>query len=181
MGQQQNDKIGLLQKIFDNTNRWLHFAEAKNASLSAFNVALIAVVSNTDLLINHHYLTYFMIIFLTISTVFAILSFKPINTPLEKTLFANLTENLLHFGYISSLEPEQYLLKLYATYWNETNKRIDELPQIEIDYCREIVENAKITMRKQTYFKFSLYTIISMFIIIGILCFAWSLALLFYY
>lgn len=163
------DKIKLLQKVFDNTNSWLHFTEAKNASLSAFNVALAAVVSNTVLLKDHHYLTYFMIICMTISTVLAILSFKPINKPLEKPPFTNLTENLLHFAYISSLEPDRYLLKLYATYWNEPDKKIDELPKIEIDFCREIVENARITMRKQKYFKYSLYTIIFMSIIVGIL------------
>lgn len=168
MKQLQTHRIELLQKISENTNNWLHFAEAKNASLIAFNVSLIAVISELNLLKGYRALTYSMIIFLIISTFFAILSFKPINTSLEKTLSINLTENLLHFVYISSLEPDRYLLKLYATYWNETNKRIDELPQIERDYCREIVENARITMRKQKYFKFSLYTIICMFIIVGI-------------
>lgn len=150
MKQSPTDRIELLQNIFDNTNSWLHFAEAKNASLSAFNVALIAIVAELKSSTSFSIL---IMIGLILSSIVTIWSFAPINTAPEKTPFGFLPENLLHFAYIASLEPEQYVQKLYATYWNIPNKDLDTVPQIEKDYCKEITENARITMKKQTCFQ----------------------------
>ena len=63
----------------------------------------------------------------------------------------------MHFAYIASLEPDQYIQKLYAAYWNAPNKNLNAIPQMEKDYCKEIVENARITMKKQNCFKEGLY------------------------
>ena len=39
----------LLQQIFENINMWLHFAEAKNAAIIAFNIALLAALISSNL------------------------------------------------------------------------------------------------------------------------------------
>ena len=49
MERQSNDKRELLQWIFNNTNNWLHFAEAKNAAMIAFNVAMAAFLAEMDM------------------------------------------------------------------------------------------------------------------------------------
>ena len=42
---QMNDNsiVEMLETIFSNVNSWLNFAEAKNAALMAFNIAMLAV------------------------------------------------------------------------------------------------------------------------------------------
>lgn len=42
----------LLQQIFENINMWLHFAEAKNAAIIAFNIALLAALISSNLFNN---------------------------------------------------------------------------------------------------------------------------------
>ena len=49
MSKNNKEHIELLQKIFDNTNTWLHFAEGKNAALIAFNVTMIATITEKDI------------------------------------------------------------------------------------------------------------------------------------
>lgn len=168
MAQKKTERIELLQTIFDTSNNWLHFAEAKNAALIAFNVALIAAIMGTDLSDTYLLLTGIIIIGLIISTIVSIWSFKPINRKLNKITRQELTENLLHFAYIASLEKEEYLQKLYFSYWNETNKNINDLPQLEIDYCEEIIQISRITMKKQNCFKFGFYIVLLILIILGV-------------
>lgn len=163
------DKECLLQQIFDNVNNWLHFAEAKNAALIAFNIALMAVIVDTNLFSSYILLFSIIIIGLLISTIFALYSFKPINETLKKTSNSNLEENLLHFAYIASLEQEEYIKKLYDHYWGERNKDINVVPMLYKDYCNEIIANSRITLRKQVYFKYSFYIVILVIIVIGML------------
>lgn len=163
------DKECLLQQIFDNVNNWLHFAEAKNAALIAFNIALMAVIVDTNLFSSYILLFSIIIIGVLISTIFALYSFKPINETLKKTSNSNLEENLLHFAYIASLEQEEYIKKLYDHYWGERNKDISAVPMLYKDYCNEIIANSRITLRKQAYFKYSFYIVMLVIIVIGML------------
>lgn len=152
MDNEQNERIALLQQIFDNVNNWLHFAEAKNGALIAFNIAFMAVIMESGLKEYSLILYSFIIIGMAASTFAILLSFKPINKELPKTDAENIKVNLLHYAYVASLEKEEYIQALYAGYWNEANKDINSIPQIEKDYCAEIVENARITMKKQKFF-----------------------------
>lgn len=162
MAQTQNGQIELLQKIFDDTNTWLHFAEAKNAALIAFNIALITAITSFDILEAVLPLTILIIAGLIVSTLSSIWSFKPINTMLKKPALKDMNTNLLHFAYIASLEPDEYLLKLYSTYWGVSDIASEALPQIEKAYSSQIIENARITLRKQKCFTIGLYIVIFM-------------------
>lgn len=169
MAQNQKDKMELLQRIFDNVNHWLHFAEAKNAALTAFNVALMASIIETDLFQEYFLCATLLVTGLIASAIAAIWSFKPINKKLEKTSKGEANENLLHFAYIASLEQDEYAKKLYNRYWGEKDKDIAHVPPLERDYCEEIVENARITMRKQKWFKISFYIDLGVLIFLGVL------------
>lgn len=155
-----NEHTSLLQQIFDNTNNWLQFAEAKNAALIALNVALLAAFMSSDDLQAYTFLFTVIIIGLLISLAFTVWSVKPINKKLEKVSPSNVDANLLHYAFIASLGPEEYIQNLYATYWGEPNKSINTIPQIEKDYCTEIISNSRITIRKQKYFKLGFYTLL---------------------
>lgn len=79
---------------------------------------------------------------------------------------------MLHYAYISSLEPDEYLQKLYEKYWDRPGQNRDDFQQLELDYCKEITENSKITVRKQSCFKRSFYIILTalLLLIIVLIC-----------
>lgn len=159
------DKIKLLQQVLDNVNSWLHFAEAKNAALAAFNIALLAAILTSPLIDLSLFLFCFLVIILLCSTFITLCSFKPINNKLKKCDNANITKNLLHFAYIASLDRDEYILKLYEYYWNEGGKDINTVSQLEKDYGEEIIENSRIVLHKQNFFKISLYIVLLTFFI----------------
>lgn len=163
------DKTSLLQQIFENVNTWLHFAEAKNAALIAFDIALLTIIVDSGLSKTCILLFSINIVSLLLSIIFALYSFKPINEMLEKCDNMSLDLNLLHFAYIASLEQEEYIKKLYYYYWNESDKNINDVPKLEKDYCYEIISNSRITLRKQKYFSYGFIMGTIAIIITGIL------------
>ncbi len=156
------ERSEFLQQLLENTNTWLHFAEAKNAALIAFNVAIIAAFINSNLSVICKPLFTGIIIGLLISTIIALCSFKPINKYLIKSDNADINLNLLHYAYVASLEKNEFLKKIYTVYWQETFINTSIIPQIEIDYAEEIIQNSRITLEKQTYFKKAFYIDIAM-------------------
>lgn len=147
-----DEKKCLLQQIFDNVNSWLHFAEAKNTGLIAFNVALSAAIMDSGFLEDCYRLCIIVIIGLFVSTIFMIWSFKPIDNTISIPIKGNVKVNLMYFTYIATLEKEEYIKLLYAHYWGESDKSIDTISNIELDYCSEIIENSRIIVRKLCYF-----------------------------
>lgn len=146
-------RTDLLQRIFENVNSWLHFVEAKNAALIAFNIALMAAFVDSSLFDTCRIFGNCIIIGICLSTIVAIISFIPLNKEIKKVDKGDIKENLLHYAYISSLEVSEYIEKLYMRYFGENISNINEVTQVERDYCEEIIQNSRITMRKQRAFK----------------------------
>lgn len=165
---QSEERVELLQKIFENTNHWLQFAEAKNAALIAFNIAVIAAVIGSDLYEKNLSLSSFLVVGVIASTVVTLWSFKPINKELEKAGESGVKENLLHYAYIATLNRDEYFEKLSEKYWDIANTQSIILSQLEKDYCQEIIENARITVRKQKCFTRGFYIILVMMCVLGI-------------
>ena len=44
----ENNNNDLLYTIFQNVNAWLHFVEAKNAALIAFNIAVLSALMGSN-------------------------------------------------------------------------------------------------------------------------------------
>lgn len=153
----EKERSEQLHQFLDDVNTWLHFAEAKNAALIALNIALLAALVSSELSNYCVILFSSIIIGLLVSTAFSLYSFKSVNNSLKKADGSGININLLHYAYIASLERDEYLINLYRTYWKEADKDIASIPQIEKDYSEEIVQNSRITIRKQSYFKKALY------------------------
>ena len=167
MEQKINERIELLQKIFDHTNSWLHFLEAKNAAMIAFNVAMAAFCAEMNMPDRCFLLSAAIFTGLIISMAVSMWAFYPVNDKLKRPFGKIVTANLLHYAYIASFEQDQYLQKLYGRYWGETDKHLGSFPQLERDYCEEIISNSRITLRKQTNFNISFFIdIIVMFLLI---------------
>ena len=150
------DRIELWERIFANVNSWLHFVEAKNAALIAFNIALMAAFMDSSLFDTCKIFGRCIIVGICLSTIVAIISFIPLNKEIKKVDKGDIKENLLHYAYIASLEVNEYIKKLYMRYFEKNISNISEVPQIERDYCEEIIQNSRITIRKQRYFKIAL-------------------------
>lgn len=152
----KDERTELLQRIFENVNSWLHFVEAKNAALIAFNIALMAAFVDSSLFCKCRIFGNCIIIGICLSTIVAIRSFIPLNKEIKKVEKGDIKENLLHYAYIASLEVNEYIRKLYKRYFEKNISNISEVMQIERDYCEEIIQNSRITIRKQRYFKIGL-------------------------
>lgn len=162
----KSNNLKLLQQTFDTVNMWLHFAEAKNAALIAFNIALFAALMNSGLQTFSIVLYSGITVGLLCSTVLSLWSFKPINKSLENIASGNVNINLQHYAYIASLNPDEYLLKLYQTYWNDDIQDASLFPQIEKDLSEEIIQNSRIILRKQKCFEKAFYLDIAMILLI---------------
>ena len=141
---QMNDNsiVEMLETIFSNVNSWLNFAEAKNAALMAFNIAMLAVTWGSTENAGKNILFYGVNLAIVISTIIALKSFKP--------------DNLLFYEDIAKYSKESYLIALYKKY-QDTVKTEDELLKREIDYADEITYNAKIIVQKYKCFKNAWY------------------------
>lgn len=150
-----NDKIEQLKYILENVNSWLHFSEAKNAAIIAFNVAMLS--SFLSVKWEEMKLLTLFIILILFSTIFAICSFKPITKEIPKCNNDNIGKNLLYYAYISSLDLEEYMRALYQDYWQESDFQIGICSNMEKELCNEIIQNSRITMKKQKWFKNAFY------------------------
>ena len=136
----------------DSTNMWLSFAEAKNAALLAFNIALLALYYNLYS-INKLFTIALMIISI-ISSVISLMSFRPnLNNLEEKKGYISNNINLLFYGDIANINnSNEYISLVHKIYF--PNNQIEDLSSnINSDYAKEIIMNSKIAQRKYKLFK----------------------------
>lgn len=165
-----NSSLDRLQNILDNVNNWLHFIEAKNGALIAFNIALISAFIGSDFINVCHFIFYGVIFGLLLSTFFSLWSFRPINKTLPKTELRGLQENLLHYAYIASLDKTEFIVSFYERYMNEHIENTSTIPKLDLDYFDEIIQNARITTIKQIFFNRAFTTlIITLCVILGMI------------
>lgn len=151
-----------LKDIFDNTNNWLKYAEAKNGILLALNgTCFFGVLSffkdAPDYL--QGLFIYSTLPTLLVATIILIISFLPIlnkffpkSHDLSKESINNM--NLIYWGDIRKLTPSIYLKNAYKLYYNQDKNEFD---RIELDYAQQILINSEIANRKFIFFKLAGY------------------------
>lgn len=161
-----------LRYIFENVNNWLTFAEAKNGALIAINISIIVGFFTTIEYYINNWIVVFLLIMISISLFFAIISFVP--------LTGNMAEKRLEFWSDRSIAQKNlYLYSYIAKYkLNETEYKryLDDIAMdCEItDYicknddvylAQEIIYNSKIVLRKYKLFEIAI-TIFAISVII---------------
>ena len=151
----KNDLSEHFEKQLERTNTWLSFAEAKNAALIAFNVSMIAVLS--DVLSDYIVLLVILAILLLISTIVALLSFMPeiknVSSDEKDVQEAN---NLLFFGDIAKCNDKtDYIEKTKKRYFLSIDTEIEN-ENINTDLASEILINSRLTVKKYNLFKVAL-------------------------
>lgn len=150
------EEKNLLNQVFNNTNDWLKFAEAKCATLLGGNVAVIFGITQAS---KDYQLNSFIQIFLSAavaqlaaSSIFLLISLIP---SLEIKAFQpknKKTENLIFFSNIANFTPYEYIKALHKASLN-TQKITD----YEIMLAEQIINNSKIATRKYSLFKISIW------------------------
>lgn len=147
----------LLKNIFENVNNWLNFAEAKNAAMIAFDIALLAAVGSMKLFTSEK--TWFIIHVLgtCISMILALASFLP-NLGKEKRNDDGYLEsdNLIFYKDIAKYDPKRYLKAVFKMY-AEISITEEQIQKIELDYATEITFNSSVALRKYALFKWALW------------------------
>lgn len=187
------DSLVILKEIFENINKWLHFAEAKNAALIGLNGAflfkLIEIISDQmdgelyniitvniiggKLLCSITLLGIVVILYLG-AILLSLKSFLPntskieiSNELIEKNNYGQ-DRILMFYLDIDKYESyNQYLIDIHKYYFDR-DVEITDLKRIEIDYAKEILINSKITTEKYKLFKLALklnFAAITVFII----------------
>lgn len=145
-----------LDRQLERTNYWLSFAEAKNAALLAFNIAVITFIAGfqKDLPIIS---TMVMFVFIVASLV-CLRSFLPNDTsrPVPGPKYLP-TDNLLFWKDVAYFENEErYLDRVIKNYFPDTIVH-DADRKMFIDFSSEIVINSRIARAKYKIFTLALY------------------------
>lgn len=150
---QQESVRDLLKETFENVNNWLNFAEAKNAAILAFAIALLAAVGSMEYFTSQRIGFILHVLGTSICMICSLISFLP-NQGKDKKREDGCSEadNLIFYQDIAKYDPKGYLKAVYKRYRGET---IDErqMRKIELDFATEITVNAAITVRKYAWFK----------------------------
>lgn len=142
----------ILKQIYDT----LMFAESKNALIVGLNGAIIFGVLNTFPIQLEPFCSLskwgmWIISCSSISLLIALTSFLPklsFDLPIS-FIFGNKTErNILFFGWIGYLKPDEYLLELVKA----LNVSHSSIELIHKNYAQQIVVNSRIALVKYKYF-----------------------------
>lgn len=145
-----------LKEIFDNTNNWLKYAEAKHTVLiGLIGAALFGIHNYADRfcswkLIFQIWLLICGILFM-ISGLISLISFMPILYPLKsKSKKPNRELNLIYYKDIASTEPNEYLSLLDISNQDKISKSLVE----------QIIINSRIAVHKFRLFSVSLWLVL---------------------
>ncbi|MCA9878369.1 MAG: hypothetical protein KC442_11325 [Thermomicrobiales bacterium] len=150
----------LLVRVID----WLKFAEAKNTaavglSSTALGVIVTFLVAGPPVPELAGVGLSIGAVFLMISLMLAVASFLP-STNLEKHLLGARAEpapsdNLLYYGHVARYEPRALARAVATHYFGHTGEAA-EPSRYAVDLAGQIVTNARITVRKLDFFRYSL-------------------------
>lgn len=154
-----------LEYVLEQVNRWLAFAEAKNAMIVLINITLIIAEFNLiyDQILQLFVLNIFAVsaFLLGISSITALYSFLPKTgqgAKKAKDDKDHSVANLIHFGDISVINNANEYMRLYFARYSHD---IDTASNFEIDLSGEILTNSQITMEKLRLFKLATWLTIT--------------------
>jgi len=151
-----------LKEIFDNTNNWLKFAEAKHAVLIGFlGAGLWGILNLVEYPCSWNiffkiYLIWSVSMFV-ISSIISLISFFPILYPLRRTKVSNKKNlNPIYFKDLASMEPKELI--------NQMNLNNYASGNINLKLAEQIIINSRIAL-----YKHKLFIVAMWFILLGLI------------
>ena len=149
--------------VFQNVNEWLRFAEAKNAMIIALNGVVIfglAQIIELKFIDDYPFVKWYLFLaflFLTFSTVVALLSFIPQLKQIAPTFnFKQEKDNYLYFNCLKDKTVKE-VTEIYKS-------GDDNIEPFHEHLANQIITNAGITKRKYDYFTFACWLTLSGFL-----------------
>lgn len=162
-----NNREEHLKYVWEQVDKWLSFAEAKNAGLIAFNIALISIIVekiiNSDAIKNgiicDKAICLVAMILLVASMLLNLYSFLPdLTSSLKKKQNSSIKElNLLFFSDIAQLNSKSDFLEMTDRKYFNKDDIDNKFSELEEDLASEILINSKITNRKYKLFRKSVW------------------------
>ncbi len=154
-----------LQKIFQNVNEWLKFAEAKNFGLLTLNAALVLGLNQIDFMDGSIIAKSAYCILMPmagLSFIMCIIPLFPIISKIEKGSYAKgwvnafcnwidkevKFENIHFYGYLKDIDESEF----EAKYLNKVGLS-GQFSQFEKELATQILYNSRITWLKYQFFK----------------------------
>jgi len=176
-----------LRKIFSNVNDWLKFAEAKNFGLVSLNGAIIFGVLKTtsaETSVLSFSALYILFPFAIFSFLFALISFFPILSQIEKGKYVKSWinkicnwieveekfENIHFYGYLKDIDEKEFEVKFLEKIGEE-----DSLIVYEKELVSQILYNSRIA-----WLKYQLFKISAMSFLVGVFLFIVALPITFF-
>ena len=151
------------EKQLDRTDKWLSFAEAKNAALVALNLAMSGVIvkwignPGIDSQCVRKLLTLDLGVFI-ISLLIALFSFSPDFSKTPKINFDSKKKdsnfNLVFYGDIQSFSSAEEYIRCFCSQYKYSLHETMKRPFI--DFANEIIINSQIMVKKYKFFKCAL-------------------------
>lgn len=149
-----------LRRLLNDVNEWLRFAESKNAVIIGLNgAAIFGLVSTFPHMFGGPGLVSrlgtWLVVMLALSTIASLLSFLP-RLELTRTRKSSRTGtpvNLLYFGTIATLEPDDLISGLSAIEGLHT----ESLSSLHWQYAEQIVNNSRIALTKYRFFTLAVW------------------------
>ena len=163
-----SEKIEFYEKNLDRINYWLQFAEAKNAAVIAFVVAILAVIWTSNYSDNACCMVIIISMLYITSLVISLYSFYPQGKNIninDKMKDCREEDNLLFWDDIAKYSLKDYIECVN----NQMGFEKDNGSKIETMYVEEIITNARIAKRKYQSFKWSVIVSIIATILIMLL------------
>jgi len=144
------ENIDFLEKNLERVNTWLQFAEAKNAAMIAFVVAMLAVIYDGNILTNEILRIIITIIYI-LSLFLSVISFYP---KYKKNVFLRdgvyeVQDNLLFWKDISKYSVNEYLQAINTRIFKTEQGKFTEEQRM---YAEELITNARIAKAKYDLF-----------------------------
>lgn len=143
----------------DSINRWLEFAEKKNAALFLANIAIMVGLFETNTFDFASAIDYYLIlsvISLALSAFCCIISFIP--QIKLKRLYIKVEvkneDNLLFFGHIAKYSSHKYIERLYSKAGNSYQRK-----PLEEEYAEQLIINSRIALKKFELFSLGVWFI----------------------
>lgn len=158
------ESIAVLKDIFENTNRWLNFAEAKNGALIGVNglflfksVDYLFEILNGKLKVDNLVVGLMTTVFF-IAILIALKSFFPDTgvykdrSDISDADTSSADRILIFYEDICKYQSSKLYLQDIYKYYLEVNVKIKDLKKMELDYAKEILINSRITSYKYKLF-----------------------------
>lgn len=165
----KKERISFYEKSLDRVNAWLQFAEAKHAAAIAFSIAALAVIYEERIEL---YLSFKILLTVgyVISISISLASFLPIiQIDTESEQGGHLEEdNMFYWKDVCKYSVDSFMERVNREIFDKPGRSPKKVEKL---LAKEIIANARIANRKYMLFRYSIFTLVFVTVLLPIFLF----------